>query len=177
MESDGRVTGWMLRYSDWYGRDRNSGSAITTSVWRDWIIESLNSGIGYNQLIVEMSAADEAAPEDPNALRATGFLVRNWDASSRNKWLDMTIEHTSRAFLGITMQCARCHDHKFDPIAQAIITGCERLLEPIRFGSTACPVSPIERKTESPEHSTTIMTHPLICLSVEMKICLTKIRS
>jgi hypothetical protein len=67
-------------------------------------------------VVIAMLAGDEVAPEDPITLRATGFLARNWETFNRNKWLDTTIEHTSRAFLGVTMQCARCHDHKFDAI-------------------------------------------------------------
>ena len=113
---------WMdvWRYSDWDG----FGTEIRESQphiwrWRDWIVESLNADRGYDQMIVEMLAADEAAPADPQALRATGFLVRNWYKFSRNVWLDATVEHTSKAFLGLTLNCARCHDHKYDPIAQA----------------------------------------------------------
>ena len=71
---------WMdvWRYSDWYGLDkqlRNSQKHIWH--WRDWIIESLNDGKGFDRMIQEMLAADELAPEDNGTLRATGFLARN----------------------------------------------------------------------------------------------------
>jgi hypothetical protein len=69
-------------------------------------------------MIVEMLAGDEAAPDDPATLRATGFLARNWFKFNRNVWLDNTVEHTSKAFLGLTLNCARCHDHRYDPIGQ-----------------------------------------------------------
>jgi hypothetical protein len=58
------------------------------------------------------------APDDPATLRATGYIVRNWFRYNRNVWLDNSVEHTSKAFLGITLNCARCHDHMYDPIVQ-----------------------------------------------------------
>lgn len=112
---------WMdvWRYSDWSG----FGNEIRYSQphiwrWRDWIIESLNADRGYNQMVLEMLAADELAPGDAQAARATGFLVRNWYKFDRNTWLDDTVEHTAKAFLGVTINCCRCHDHKYDPISQ-----------------------------------------------------------
>ena len=107
------------RYSDWYGYGaevRNSQPHMWR--WRDWIVESLNADKGYDRMIVEMLAADEVAPADPDALRATGYLARNWYKFNRNTWLQDTIEHTGKAFLGLTFNCARCHDHKYDPISQ-----------------------------------------------------------
>ena len=112
---------WMdvWRYSDWdgYGAEvRESQPHIWR--WRDWIIESLNADKPYDRMIVEMLAGDEVAPDDPATVRATGFLVRNWYKFNRNVWLDFTVEHTAKAFLGTTLNCARCHDHMYDPIAQ-----------------------------------------------------------
>src|SRR5439155_7302742 len=86
--------------------------------WRDWIIESLNADKGYDRMVLEMLAGDELAPGDQDVLRATGFLVRNRHASNRNIWLDAAVEHTAKACLGLTINCARCHDHKYDPIRQ-----------------------------------------------------------
>ena len=114
---------WMdvWRYSDWYGsRGINEIRYSQRHIWRwrDWIVESLNSDKPYNQMLVEMLAADELAPADPDTLRATGFLGRNWYKFDRNVWMFDAVEHTSQAFLGLTLKCARCHDHKFDPITQ-----------------------------------------------------------
>ena len=69
-------------------------------------------------MILEMLAGDELAPTDPTRLRATGFLARNWYKFNRNVWMQDTVEHTAKAFLGMTVNCARCHDHKYDPISQ-----------------------------------------------------------
>src|SRR5262249_4472615 len=112
---------WMdvWRYADWagYGAEvRDSQKHIWR--WRDWIIESLNQDKGYARMVQEMLAGDELEPTNPDVLRATGFLVRNWYKFNRNVWLDNTIEHTSKAFLGVTLNCARCHDHMYDPVTQ-----------------------------------------------------------
>ena len=114
---------WMdiWRYSDWYGRrglDDQRNSARHIWHWRDWIIESLNADKGYDQMIKEMIAGDEIAPNDPNVVRATGYLARSYYRFNRNVWLQDTVEHIGFGVLGLTLKCARCHDHKYDPISQ-----------------------------------------------------------
>ena len=111
---------WMdvWRYSDGYGL----GAQLRYSQkhlwhWRDWIVNSLNDDKGYDRMILEMLAGDELAPEDPDVIAATGFLARNYYLFNRTTWLDNTIEHTGKAFFGLTMNCAKCHDHKYDPIS------------------------------------------------------------
>ncbi|HWC00964.1 MAG TPA: DUF1553 domain-containing protein, partial [Bryobacteraceae bacterium] len=109
------------RYADWYGRrplDDQRFSARNIWGWRDWIIESLNADKGYDQMIREMIAGDEIAPDDPKILRATGYLARNFHRFNRNVWLQDTVEHVGFGILGLTLKCARCHDHKYDPISQ-----------------------------------------------------------
>ena len=112
---------WMdvWRYSDWAGY----GGEVRDSqphIWRlrDWIVESINADKGYGQMVREMLAADELYPTDTDKLRATGFLVRNWYKFSREVVLDRTVEHTAKAFLGLTLNCAKCHDHMYDPVPQ-----------------------------------------------------------
>ena len=112
---------WMdvWRYSDWAGwgqQVRDSQPHIWR--WRDWIVESLNADKPYDRMVREMLAGDEIAPGDPDTLRATGYLVRNYKRLSREKWLQDTVDHTFQAFLGVTVGCARCHDHMYDPITQ-----------------------------------------------------------
>ncbi|MBK8037589.1 MAG: PSD1 domain-containing protein [Verrucomicrobiaceae bacterium] len=120
------------RYCDWYGLGaqlRHSQKHIWH--WRDWIIESLNADKGYDRMIIEQLAADELAPEDRSTLRATGFLARSYYLFNRTTWLDETLEHTSRAFLGLTMQCVKCHDHKYDPVDQADYYRLRAVFEPL----------------------------------------------
>jgi hypothetical protein len=124
---------WMdiWRYSDWWGLGdvlRNSQRHIWH--WRDWIVESLNANMPYDEMIRLMLAADEIAPGDLDKLRATGFLARNWSLFARNVWMEETVEHVSKAFLGLTMNCAKCHDHKYDPIAQVDFYRMRAFFEP-----------------------------------------------
>ncbi|MBC8097789.1 MAG: DUF1549 domain-containing protein, partial [Akkermansiaceae bacterium] len=100
--------------------------------WRDWIVESLNEGKPYDKMIVEMLAGDELAPEDVKTARATGYLVRNYnELGGRDAWLHDVVDHTSQAFLGLTMRCARCHDHKYDPIPHADYYKMRAVFEPM----------------------------------------------
>jgi mono/diheme cytochrome c family protein len=144
---------WMdvWRYSDWDGFSqevRESQPHIWH--WRDWIVESLNADKGYDRMVVEMLAADEAAPGDESALRATGYLVRSWYKFSRNVWLDSIIEHSSKAFLGLTINCARCHDHKYDPIAQTDYYRFRAFFEPHEIRTDRLPGQPDTTKAGLP---------------------------
>ncbi len=124
---------WMdvWRYSDWDGYKLElRGSQRHIWHWRDWIIESLNANKPYDQMVREMIAGDEIAPTDRDVLRATGFLARSYHRSNRNIWLDATVEHTAKAFLGLTINCAKCHDHKFDPIGQEEYYQFRAIFEP-----------------------------------------------
>jgi hypothetical protein len=140
---------WMdvWRYSDWAG----FGAEIRESKphiwrWRDWIVASLNADKGYDRMIIEMLAGDELAPEDPAVLPATGYLVRNWYKFNRNVWLQNTVDHTAKAFLGITLACARCHDHKYDPFAQADYYRFRAFFEPHEVRTDLVPNQPDETK-------------------------------
>ena len=119
------------RYSDWWGLGgqlRYSQKHIWH--WRDWIVESLNTDKGYDRMIVEQLAGDELAPTDAGTLRATGFLARNYYLFNRTTWLDEVVEHTSKAFLGLTMNCAKCHDHKYDPLTHTDYYALRAVFEP-----------------------------------------------
>jgi hypothetical protein len=128
---------WMdvWRYSDWYGRRQVPdvwNGAPQVWRWRDWIVKSLNADKGYDRMLAEMLAADEIAPGDDEAAVATGYLVRNWYALNPNQWMRDIVEHTGKAFLGLTFNCAHCHDHKYDPITNEEYFRFRAFFEPIQ---------------------------------------------
>jgi hypothetical protein len=93
--------------------------------YRDYVIRSFNSDKPYNQFVREQLAGDEMAPKDEEMRVAAGFnrlgaVRRNAGnqevASSRNEVLTEMTNVVGSALLGVTLGCARCHDHKFDPI-------------------------------------------------------------
>lgn len=124
---------WMdiWRYSDWWGLNdqlRNSQKHIWH--WRDWIVESLNADLPYDEMVRLMLAGDELHPNDLDKLRATGYLARNFFLFNRNQWMEETVEHVNKAFLGLTTNCAKCHDHKYDPISHADYFRMRAFFEP-----------------------------------------------
>jgi hypothetical protein len=133
---------WMdiWRYSDWWGLGaelRNSQRHIHH--WRDWIVESLNKDKAYDQMLREMLAADELYPTDADALRGTGFLARHYFLFNRTTWLDETIEHTSKAILGLTLNCCKCHDHKYDAFSQVDYYRFRAIFEPYQIRTDNVP--------------------------------------
>jgi mono/diheme cytochrome c family protein len=157
---------WMdvWRYSDWdgYGPEvRHSQPHIWK--WRDWIIESLNEDKSYDRMVREMLAGDEIAPADPKTLRATGFLVRNWFKFNRNVWMEGVVEHTGKAFLGMTLNCAKCHDHMFDPVSQREYYAFRAIFEPynIRMDNVATTldtkVDGLPRVSDTDENAKTFL--------------------
>jgi len=92
--------------------------------YRDYVIRSFNKDTPFDQFIIEQVAGDEWHPDDPEALIATGFLrMGSWENTSmtvarvtRQQFLDDVTDIVGQAFLSHPLQCARCHDHKFDPI-------------------------------------------------------------
>jgi hypothetical protein len=95
--------------------------------YRDFVIRALNADLPYDRFVRWQLAGDELEPDNPLALMATGFLgagthatqiTKNQVEKERYDELDDMISTTSLTFLGLTMGCARCHDHKYDPIPQ-----------------------------------------------------------
>jgi len=113
------------RYSDTRGVAKaNKGAGdIFPNAWtyRDYVIDSFNRDKPYDQFILEQLAADrlpDLAKDDPR-LAALGFITVGKRFDNNDDTIDERIDTTSKAFLGLTVACARCHDHKFDPIPTA----------------------------------------------------------
>jgi mono/diheme cytochrome c family protein len=129
---------WMdvWRYSDWYGRRAvpdvlNSYGQVWR--WRDWIVRSVNSDRGYDAMVQLMLAADELAPTNLDDSVATAFVVRNFFRWNYNNWMRDNVEHTAKAFLGLTLNCCHCHDHKYDPVTQEEYFKFRAVFEPIEI--------------------------------------------
>ncbi len=99
--------------------------------YRDWVVNAFNQDLPYNQFVREQIAGDLLQPKDreqidTNSVIATGmYAIGNWGNGDADKDKILTdiaddqVDVTGRAFLGLTLACARCHDHKFDPIPTA----------------------------------------------------------
>lgn len=119
----------VARYADSTGADEDHRYPHAWR-YRDYVIDAFNRDLPYNQFVTEQVAGDllpSGKPGEPNirGTVATGFLVlgpRLIAEQDKPKMLydfiDEQIDVTSRAFLGLTLACARCHDHKFDPLPQ-----------------------------------------------------------
>jgi hypothetical protein len=114
----------LVRYAD---SDGFKADDPRPNAWRyrDYVIRAFNSDKPYDRFVREQLAGDEIAPGDADALIATGYLRHPPDEYNavnceqrRQEILNDITDTTASAFLGVTLGCARCHDHKFDPIKQ-----------------------------------------------------------
>jgi hypothetical protein len=117
----------VVRYADTAG-DNADYPVPEARLYRDYIIETFNEDKPYDEFIVEQLAGDLVARGDPrpeayaSRVAATGFLAlsRRYATAPYELWhltLEDAIDTTGRAVLGLSLRCARCHDHKFDPVS------------------------------------------------------------
>jgi len=108
--------------------------------YRDWVIQALNQDLPYDEFVQAQIAGDELWPEDPMRARvATGYL-RHWiyeynNRDARTQWqtiLNDITDVTADVFLGMGLQCARCHDHKYDPLLQKDYFRLQAFFAPIQ---------------------------------------------
>jgi Protein of unknown function (DUF1549)/Protein of unknown function (DUF1553)/Planctomycete cytochrome C len=111
------------RYSDTtgvVGNDRfNDFRYAYAYSYRDWVIKALNSDMPYDDFIVQQLAADKVPNNRKENLAAMGFLTVGQRFNQKDDIINDRIDVISRGFLGLTVACARCHDHKFDPVTAA----------------------------------------------------------
>ncbi len=108
----------VARYADTKGyafaQERRYPYAYT---YRDYVIRALNEDVPYDRFVLEQLAADQLGPDTPTeSLAALGFLTTGRKFNNAHDDIDDKIDVVSRGLLGLTVSCARCHDHKFDAI-------------------------------------------------------------
>jgi mono/diheme cytochrome c family protein len=123
----------VVRYADSADARVTGGADDFAEAWRyrDWVVNAFNKDLPYDQFVTQQIAGDLLSPPqsdeiDTNAIIATGmYAIGNWGNGDADKdkvltdIADDAVDVTGRAFLGLTLACARCHDHKFDPISTA----------------------------------------------------------
>jgi mono/diheme cytochrome c family protein len=137
----------LVHYADTHGYDKDK-KRLWAWLYRDWVIRAFNSDMPYRRFIRAQVAGDVLFPGDPDGIIATGFIVAGpWDFVGQLELREGTVDkektrvldrddmvaNTISTFCSLTVHCARCHDHKFDPIPmkeyyqlQAVFAGVER---------------------------------------------------
>ncbi len=115
----------LVRYGETNGYERDSAKPFAWR-YRDYVIDAFNRDKPFDRFVREQLAGDESSPGSVEALIATGFYrLGIWDDEpadrplARYDVLDGVVSTTGQVFLGMTVNCARCHDHKVDPVPQA----------------------------------------------------------
>ncbi len=112
----------VARYADTkgyvYGREERFW--VHAPAYRDWVVQAFNRDLPYDRFLLLQIAADQAAPQEREAAAAMGFLTlgRRFLGVTRDI-IDDRIDVVTRGTMGLTVACARCHDHKYDPIPTA----------------------------------------------------------
>jgi len=125
--------------------------------YRDWVVNALNRDLPYDEFARLQLAGDVLRPNDPEAIEATGFLVAGaYDSVGQTQLSDLMrkvvrqdemediVSTVGQSFLGLTIHCARCHDHKFDPIRQVEYYQMTAALAGVRHGER--DLTPLDSK-------------------------------
>jgi hypothetical protein len=160
----------VIRYGESHGYEQNH---VRPNAWpfRDYVIGAFNRDLPFNRFMMEQVAGDVLTPGNPEVEVATGFIVggphdtvgnSNLAATRQQRAddLDDIVNATASGFLGLTVNCAKCHDHKFDPIQQAdyyriasIFNGVQHAERPVASPEERANrerlASPLEQKIQS----------------------------
>ena len=112
----------LARYSDTKGYvyAREERRFVHAWNYRDWVVEAFNRNLPYDQFLLTQLAADQYCPEDSAAQAGMGFItVGRRFLGNTHDIIDDRIDVVGRTTMGLTLACARCHDHKYDPIPTA----------------------------------------------------------
>ncbi|MBC9889689.1 MAG: DUF1549 domain-containing protein [Opitutae bacterium] len=141
----------VTRYADTSG---GSNDFERSGVWRyrDYVVRSFNSDKPYDQFILEQIAGDELKPDDTEGAIAVGFLrMGPWEKTNmtvaalvRQQFLDDVVNHVGETFLAQPLRCAKCHDHKFDPIPTRDYYSFMAVFEEMNQAEVAAPFIPEE---------------------------------
>jgi len=118
----------VVRFGESNGFERDQ-PRLNAWPYRDWIVHVFNRDLPYDEFVRLQLAGDVLYPNDPEAIKATGFLVagphdvvvpvsERMRGTMRQDELEDVVGTVGQTFLGLTVNCARCHDHKFDPVSQ-----------------------------------------------------------
>jgi hypothetical protein len=128
----------VARYAETNGYERD-GDKPGAWRYRDYVLDALDADLPYDRFVREQLAGDELPGADARTHTATTFLrLGTWDDEPANErvdrydQLDDVLGVTAGAFLGLTLRCARCHDHKFEPFSQADYYRMLAVFEPLR---------------------------------------------
>ena len=148
----------IAHYADTHGFERDQRRDHAWR-YRDWVVSALNADLPYDEFLRDQIAGDVLRPHDPAAVIAAGFLAAGpWDfvgqaetpspvlkRQARADDLDDLVTQVITATCGVTIQCARCHDHKLDPISQREYYGLWAVFAGVKRGDRALPTRDTEK--------------------------------
>ena len=163
---------WMdcVHFAETHGHDQDR---VRPNAWRyrDYLITAFNNDTPYGRFVKEQIAADVCFPDEPKLVPALGFLAAGpWDESSLRdiredsidreigRYLDRDdiVTTVMNTFVGLTVQCARCHDHKFDPIAQAEYYQLQAVFAGVGRGDVPFEPNPVVAKKRAALQATLV---------------------
>lgn len=144
----------VVRYADTAGF-ANDYSRPNAWRYRDYVVRAFNEDKPYDEFIRQQIAGDEIDAEDPENLIATGFLrMGPWEQTgmsvfkeTRQQWLDDITDSVGQTFLAHALQCAKCHDHKFDPVPTRDYYSMMAVFSTTQFAERDAPFLDVENKT------------------------------
>lgn len=161
----------LARFGESDGFERNG---VRNNLWpyRDWIINALNDDIPYDEFVRMQVAGDVLKPGDPAGQRAVGFLVAGlhntvvgssefMQKTARQDELEEIVGTVGQTFVGLTVNCARCHNHKFDPIRQKEYYQLTSAIAGVFHGERNVPDPELARQREALRKQVVVLSEKL----------------